>query len=140
MRKYLLEWYGAKGCTEQSDAYFHVVNNRHFNRLQKVRAHYLENEAEKLAVGGHNDAQFGVDKVNAETRHLPPMIIQDVDFGEDLIMKEEVFGPILSIVPMDGAFSDWKDKAVRLISTSDTPLACYIFSRNSGVVKELSFK
>ena len=72
--------------------------------------------------------------------YILPRVIKDVDFKGDFIMKEEVFGPILSIVPMDGAFCDWKDEAVRLISSNDTPQACYIFSRNKRVVKELSLK
>jgi len=140
MRKYLLEWYGKDGNSEASDAYFHVVSNRHFNRLQKVRKHYLENEADKIAIGACDDAQFGEAKVNAANRHLPPMVLCDVDFEKDYVMKEEVFGPILSLIPMDGAFTEWKDSAVRHIQTNDTPLAAYIFSRDKKTVKELSLK
>ena len=67
-------------------------------------------------------------------------VIKDVEFESDYIMKEEVFGPILSMVPMKGSFADWKSTAIRLISSSDTPLALYVFSRNKKVMEELSLK
>ena len=55
-------------------------------------------------------------------------------------MKEEVFGPILSIIPMDGAFSEWKNKAISMVRSRDTPLAFYLFTRDQKVIDEISSK
>jgi len=139
-RKYLLEFYGQSGDTERSESYYNIVSDRHFDRLQKVRAHYLENAAHRIAIGGAGDEQFGPHRVSAKTRHLPPMVLRDVDFEGDHVMKEEVFGPILSLIPMEGAFSEWKAKAVQMVRSRDTPLAFYLFTRSQAVIDEMASK
>merc|ERR1719242_2201288 len=140
VRKYLKEFYGEKGETEKSDDYFHIVSKRHFDRLQKVRSHYLVEESDRVAIGGGDDELYGPQKVNAETRHLPPMVLRDVDFEGGHVMKEEVFGPILSLIPMDGTFSEWKNKAISMVRSRDTPLAFYLFTRDQRVIDEMSSK
>ena len=67
-------------------------------------------------------------------------VLRDVDFERDHVMKEEVFGPILSIIPMDGAFSEWKNKAISMVRSRDTPLAFYLFTRDQKVIDEISSK
>ena len=74
IKKYLKEFYGENGDTEKSDDYYHIVSARHFNRLQKVRAHYLESNIKQIAIGAADDELYGPNKVNAKTRHLPPML------------------------------------------------------------------
>lgn len=48
----------------------------------------------KVAVGGDFDAS---------ERYIEPTILTDVK-EDDLIMKEEIFGPILPIVTVDSAY------------------------------------
>lgn len=43
-------------------------------------------------------------------------------------MQEEIFGPILPIVPVKNA-----DEAIKFINDREKPLAFYVFSRNSKV-------
>eukprot|EP00484_Ammonia_sp_Unknown_P004237 CAMPEP_0197075802 /NCGR_PEP_ID=MMETSP1384-20130603/211796_1 /TAXON_ID=29189 /ORGANISM="Ammonia sp." /LENGTH=519 /DNA_ID=CAMNT_0042514651 /DNA_START=37 /DNA_END=1596 /DNA_ORIENTATION=- len=130
IRKHLLQFYGSDGNTEDAESYFNIVNSRHFQRIEKLRNYYLQSKPDQIAIGGANDKQFGPDKVNPKTRHLPPMVLCDVDFNNDKIMEDEVFGPILSIIPMRGSFAEWKEDALKYIRSKDKPLACYIFSRN----------
>lgn len=43
-------------------------------------------------------------------------------------MQEEIFGPILPIVPVKNA-----DEAIEFINDREKPLALYVFSRNNKV-------
>lgn len=56
-----------------------------------------------------------------------PTILTDVD-PEAKVMREEIFGPILPIVPVKNA-----DEAVKFINEREKPLAFYVFSRNNKV-------
>lgn len=129
IKKYLTEWYGDNGDTINSGSYMNIVNNLHFDRINKIRKYYLENKSEKVAVGGINDKQFGPNKVNKKIRHLPPFVVKDIDFNNDKIMENEVFGPILSIIPMDGNFNEWIDDSIKYIRSTDKPLVFYIFTK-----------
>ena len=99
MRKYLMEFYGENGDTERSDAYYHIVSDRHFNRLQKVRAHYLEGQSGQIAIGGTDDGHYGPQKVNAKNRHLPPML----SACPSVIMSIGTHWHSLSVVTAQGA-------------------------------------
>lgn len=48
----------------------------------------------KVAVGGH---------VDASDKYIEPTILFDVKLS-DPVMQEEIFGPILPIVPVEGVF------------------------------------
>ncbi|EPY76010.1 fatty aldehyde dehydrogenase [Camelus ferus] len=54
-----------------------------------------------------------------------PTILTDVDPGSK-VMQEEIFGPVLPIVPVKSA-----EEAVRFINEREKPLALYIFSQNN---------
>lgn len=47
-------------------------------------------------------------------------------------MQEEIFGPILPIIKIDGLYD-----AISFINTHDKPLALYIFSNNKNDVKQI---
>uniref|UniRef100_A0A8D1NE33 Aldehyde dehydrogenase family 3 member A2 n=1 Tax=Sus scrofa TaxID=9823 RepID=A0A8D1NE33_PIG len=47
-------------------------------------------------------------------------------------MREEIFGPILPIVPVKNA-----DEAVKFINEREKPLAFYVFSRNNKLIKRM---
>ncbi|QPG74665.1 hypothetical protein FOA43_001997 [Brettanomyces nanus] len=90
--------------------YTHVIDQRAFDRLTG----YLEKTKGKVIVGGGKDAA---------SRFIEPTIVTDVEFS-DILMKEELFGPILPII----RYSDL-GKAVDTVRLKhDTPLAIYIFS------------
>uniref|UniRef100_A0A8C0DPF9 Aldehyde dehydrogenase family 3 member A2 n=1 Tax=Balaenoptera musculus TaxID=9771 RepID=A0A8C0DPF9_BALMU len=47
-------------------------------------------------------------------------------------MQEEIFGPILPIVPVKNA-----DEAIQFINEREKPLAFYVFSRNTKLIKRM---
>ena len=72
-----------------------------------------------MIVGGDTD--------RAE-RYISPTVITDVDLTSPL-MNEEIFGPILPIVPID-SISD----AISFVNSRPHPLALYVFAEKKSVV------
>jgi len=68
-----------------------------------------------VVVGGQTDEA---------TKFIAPTIVADVKPGDSL-MSEEIFGPLLPIVPVEDV-----DEAIRFINARDHPLALYVFSQN----------
>ncbi|GAB3581152.1 aldehyde dehydrogenase family protein [Leifsonia lichenia] len=95
-----------------SPDYGRIVDDRQFQRLAALL------DAGTTVTGGTHDAA---------SRYLAPTVIADVP-RDAPVMREEVFGPILPIVPVDGP-----DDAIRYIASGDKPLALYVFSENAKV-------
>ncbi|MET3564546.1 aldehyde dehydrogenase (NAD+) [Leifsonia sp. 563] len=94
----------------QSPDYGRIVNDRQFERLTGMLG------SGTAAVGGDHDAA---------TRYLAPTVLTDVA-PESPAMAEEIFGPILPILPVDGL-----DDAIRFIRVGDKPLALYVFTSSA---------
>jgi coniferyl-aldehyde dehydrogenase len=95
--------------------YTRVVNEAHWHRLAgyvaEARARGVE-VAEVNPAGEHFDA---------DNRVLPPTLL--VDPPEDLaVMQEEIFGPLLPLVPYDSL-----DDAIAYVNARPRPLALYYF-------------
>lgn len=58
---------------------------------------------------------------------LAPTILRDVK-PESKVMQEEIFGPLLPILPVSGL-----DEAIKFINRREKPLALYVFSQNKKV-------
>lgn len=91
---------------KESDYYARIINENAFRRLTG----YLENE--EIFYGG---------KSNPETLFLEPTILDNVK-GEDEIMQEEIFGPILPVIEFGEI-----DEARTFINERKKPLALYYF-------------
>lgn len=61
-------------------------------------------------------------------RFLEPTLLTDVDLDAP-VMQEEIFGPILPIVPVDDL-----DEAIAFINARPHPLALYLFTRDDARV------
>jgi aldehyde dehydrogenase (NAD+) len=83
---------------------------RHFARIQKLI------DPNKVAIGGEMDA---------ESLFIAPTVMTNVT-PDDLVMQEEVFGPVLPIVPVES-----KEEAIEFINRREKPLAMYVFSNDS---------
>ncbi|KAJ7685591.1 NAD-aldehyde dehydrogenase [Mycena polygramma] len=59
-------------------------------------------------------------------RSITPTIVRDVK-PDDSLMSEEIFGPILPIVPVEDL-----DAAIAYVNNNDHPLALYVFSQNEA--------
>ncbi|PPQ70793.1 hypothetical protein CVT24_001074 [Panaeolus cyanescens] len=96
------------------EAYSRIVTPQATNRI----AGLLENTQGTVVIGGE------VDKAN---KYIAPTIVKDVKPGDSL-MSEEIFGPILPIVPVDNI-----EEAIKFVNERDHPLALYVFSQDNQV-------
>nr|XP_008248572.1 aldehyde dehydrogenase family 3 member A2 isoform X2 [Oryctolagus cuniculus] len=108
------EFYGEN--IKESPDYERIINLRHFKRIQSLL------EGQKIAFGGETDEA---------TRYIAPTVLTDVD-PEAKVMQEEIFGPVLPIVPVKNA-----DEAIQFINEREKPLALYIFSHNDKLIRRM---
>ncbi len=96
--------------------YGHIISDKHFERLSGLI------EPGKVLAGGETDSV---------RRKIEPTLVS-ASF-DDLVMQEEIFGPILPILTYD----DFGD-VISILSEKEKPLALYIFSENSAHIKEVT--
>lgn len=106
----LTKQYGAD--VKASDDYGRIVNQRHFARLMS----YLDGQT--IVHGGNSDA---------ETRYIEPTMVLDPKLDSS-VMQEEIFGPILPIIPVENI-----DAAINFVNQRAKPLALYVFSNDKAV-------
>ncbi|XP_029413955.1 fatty aldehyde dehydrogenase [Nannospalax galili] len=99
-----------------SPDYERIINLRHFKRIHSLL------EGQKIAFGGETDEA---------TCYIAPTVLTDVD-PKTKVMQEEIFGPILPIVPVKNV-----DEAINFINDREKPLALYVFSRNNKLIKRM---
>jgi aldehyde dehydrogenase (NAD+) len=104
---------------QSSDNFSRVISATNADRLACLMT------AGKIIAGGIVDSQ---------TCYVAPTVISDVLPG-DLIMKEEIFGPILPVIE----YSDFDD-VYPIIELNPKPLATYIFSRDNKLIREFISK
>ncbi|XP_063385754.1 aldehyde dehydrogenase, dimeric NADP-preferring isoform X2 [Cydia fagiglandana] len=115
-KKVLKEWYGED--PQKSPDLCRIVNSRHFSRLQAL----VDASKDKIAIGGKYDAQ---------ERFIAPTILTNVT-GSDKIMEDEIFGPILPILPVQNAY-----EAIKFINDREKPLTMYVFSKDKALVSTI---
>lgn len=101
----------------ENENYGRIINKKHFNRLCGLI------DKEKVVVGG---------STTPETYQIAPTIMDNVSH-DDIVMKEEIFGPIMPILTFDN-FDDMVDE----LKSKDKPLALYIFSANKNHIKRVT--
>ncbi|CAH0401347.1 unnamed protein product [Chilo suppressalis] len=115
-KKVLKEWYGED--PQKSPDLCRIINSRHFSRLQGL----LDASKDKIAIGGKSDPK---------DRFIEPTILANV-LPTDKIMEDEIFGPILPIVPIANAY-----EAIKFINEREKPLVLYAFSKNKEVINSI---
>jgi aldehyde dehydrogenase (NAD+) len=108
-----LKFFGDK--PEESYNYGKIINEKQFNRI----AGYLSQG--KIVYGG---------RTNKEKLFIEPTILTDVSMNGS-IMKDEIFGPILPIIP----FSTMEEAKV-IIQQNPNPLSFYIYTSSNKKEKE----
>ena len=110
------------GFSVENNNYVQIISSKNGKRLQT----YID--IEKVVMGGN---------YNDEKRIFEPTIMDNVSF-DDAVMQEEIFGPILPVLPFDSL-----DEVIAEIKRREKPLACYIFTDNKSlrdkILKEVSF-
>ncbi|MGL4363737.1 MAG: aldehyde dehydrogenase [Bacteroidales bacterium] len=102
--------------------YTQIINTQHFDRLSQLI------DPSKIIYGGVTDRQ---------NRFISPSLLNNISF-EDPIMREEIFGPLLPIIPFDNL-----DETIKIVKNRPKPLACYIYAKNKKniqkILHEISF-
>jgi coniferyl-aldehyde dehydrogenase len=99
-----------------------IITERHMERIQAMADEAKAAGARVVALGGEPDPA---------SRRLPLLLV--LDPPADLrIMKEEVFGPILPVIPYD----DLGD-AVAHVNAGERPLGLYVFSKDGDVAESV---
>ena len=90
-----------------------IVNDAQFQRLESL----LQGARQRgqILIGGGSDPQ---------RRRIEPTVVAVCD-GDDPLMQDELFGPILPLLAIEGL-----EQALTLINGRDKPLALYLFSND----------
>ncbi|KAM8797277.1 aldehyde dehydrogenase family 3 member A2 [Eudromia elegans] len=110
----LQEFYG--NDVKSSPDYERIINKRHFQRVLALM------EGQKIAHGGETDEA---------SCFIAPTILTNVS-PDAKVMQEEIFGPVLPIVPVKSV-----DEAIELINSREKPLALYVFSNNKKLINKV---
>ncbi|MBL7732282.1 MAG: aldehyde dehydrogenase [Chitinophagaceae bacterium] len=95
------------GKPEESYNYGKIINPKQFDRISS----YLTSG--KLVFGGRH---------NRDTLFIEPTVLTDVSMN-DVVMKEEIFGPILPVIGFDTF-----EEAKKIIEQNPNPLSFYIYT------------
>ncbi len=114
------KFYGNFEELENNSDYCRIINDAHFNRL-KFLLDDAENKGAEIMLGG---------KFNND-RHFAPTILTNVNFDMK-IMQEEIFGPILPILPYREI-----EEIPELVHKNEQPLALYIFSSKKNFERKI---
>lgn len=104
-----------------NEQYTSIISERHYARLQQ-----LVRDAEKQ---GARVVRLGADGASVPApapgeRRMAPVLLLDVT-PEMAVMREEIFGPLLPVVPYDTL-----QQAIAFINERERPLALYWFGRD----------
>ena len=108
--KILIEEIKKRNYTDNVDHYCKIINERNFDRLEKMI------DREKIIFGG---------ETNREKRYISPTVLDNVTW-EDLVMQEEIFGPILPILTYKNL-----ETAMQTVVEGEKPLSAYLFSNDA---------
>lgn len=101
----------------QNDAYGHIVNEKHFSRLTALL------EESNVLYGGNSDA---------ETLKIEPSIVSPCSW-DSAVMQDEIFGPILPIIPYHSL-----EDTLKRINARPHPLAFYVFSKDRQTIRYIT--
>lgn len=115
LKKQIEIQYGARSL-ESSD-YGRIVNEKHFKRLCDLI------DADKVVVGG------GLDE---DSLRIEPTVMDGVT-GDDAVMQEEIFGPVLPILSFENF-----DEVYSFLADKPKPLALYLFTRDKNRIRAVT--
>lgn len=106
LKKTLRNFYGED--IKRSADYGRIVTERHFDRVVDL----LKKQEKNVVFGGAYDR---------DDKYIEPTILDNITF-KDPVVCEEIFGPLLPVVPVRNA-----DEAIHFINSGEKPLALYLF-------------
>lgn len=114
LREAIEDLYGEQPLQNQN--FTHIVSEKHFNRL----ASFLKNG--EIIIGGKTDGQLN---------KMEPTVITNISW-EDLIMQDEIFGPILPVLEYNNL-----SEVIGEIQKHPKPLSLYLFTESHTVQREI---
>jgi aldehyde dehydrogenase (NAD+) len=111
------DFYGENPKT--SPDYGRIVNDRHFDRLTRL-----------LDAGGYEAVVTGGGGDRGD-RYFAPTVLAGVS-PDAAVMADEIFGPILPVLPIDGI-----DAAVAFVNERPHPLALYVFTNDAPTAERV---
>lgn len=97
----------------ENDKYGKIITSMHYERIKSIV------DYNKVIYGG---------KYNDELIKIEPTIMDNVAF-DDLVMKEEIFGPILPVIEYEDT-----NEVIDYVNNNPSPLAFYYFSKNKSEI------
>ncbi len=114
LRAEIVAQYGSD--PQQSPDYGRIVSDRHFARV----VGYLEGG--QVSHGGQH---------HAAERYIAPTLLTQPDLNHP-VMQDEIFGPVLPIVPYDTL-----DQALAFVRARPKPLSSYIFTQSQRTAQQV---
>lgn len=112
VKKEIIRQYGESPLSNPD--YGKIINKKHFDRILSLI------DKDKVVFGG---------KSNSETLQIEPTVMVNVS-GDDAVMEEEIFGPVLPILEYSEI-----NEAIKFIQNREHPLAFYVFSKPKNAKK-----
>ena len=97
--------------------YPRMVNEKHYDRVMGLLA------GEKTVIGGTG---------NRKTLQIAPAILRDIS-PDAPVMREEIFGPVLPVLPFRTL-----DEAEHFVAKRPRPLALYLFTKSRSTVRRVT--
>ncbi|TDN67930.1 coniferyl aldehyde dehydrogenase [Paraburkholderia sp. BL10I2N1] len=111
--------------------YTTIISARHFERLQR-----LAEEAQACGAQLHPLADLpgapGSGLCDPDTRRFPLVAITNAP-DESALMQEEIFGPLLPVVPYDTL-----DDAIAYINARPRPLSLYLYDDDAATIERVT--
>jgi aldehyde dehydrogenase (NAD+) len=107
--------------TLNKEEYCKIISESNFKRVKNLFDDAVRSGAQ-VKIGG---------KFDESNSTIHPTVLTDVS-KESLIMKEEIFGPVLPVLTYKNV-----SETIDYINSKDKPLALYVFSNNNTVVKDI---
>ena len=111
-------WVDFYGDPLYSSQWPKMVNEKHYQRVMNL----IQGEKENIYCGGEGDGE-----------RIEPTILTDISWDSP-IMQEEIFGPVLPVIPFKTIY-----EIIPLINSRERPLSLYLFTRRA-YVRELVLK
>ncbi|MEJ1242275.1 aldehyde dehydrogenase [Chryseolinea sp. T2] len=96
----------------ENENYAQIISERHFDRLVSLI------DPKTVLVGGEHDRS---------RRLIAPTVLTNIA-GDDKVMEDEIFGPILPVLTYENV-----EGAVSFVKSRPKPLALYLFTESSSI-------
>ncbi|MCK8044501.1 coniferyl aldehyde dehydrogenase [Shewanella sp. 1CM18E] len=113
--------YGSK-VSENPD-YGSVINQRQFDRIMQVLEDAKSKGAQITSANG--------EAIDSDKRKVPTQLIENTS-DEMLLLQDEIFGPLLPVIPYDSL-----NEAIEYVNQRPRPLALYLMSFDSKVQQQV---